>query len=99
MCYPSCFSFTVLFWVSGFDIIYALQDEEFDKANQLHSIPAAVGKKNALRISEVLHAVSAACVIYAEFTVDLVCGIRIGVVCFFRNACLPAFYSKTYRSS
>jgi len=62
---PILFSFTVLFWVSGFDIIYALQDEEFDKANQLHSIPAAVGKKNALRISEVLHAVSAACVIYA----------------------------------
>ena len=45
---PILFSFTVLFWVSGFDIIYALQDEEFDKANQLHSIPAAVGKKTTL---------------------------------------------------
>ena len=48
---PILFSFTVLFWVSGFDIIYALQDEEFDKANKLHSIPAAVGKVKALRIS------------------------------------------------
>jgi 4-hydroxybenzoate polyprenyltransferase len=62
---PVLFSFTVLFWVSGFDIIYALQDEEFDRSNKLHSIPAAVGKKNALRISELLHLLSAACVVIA----------------------------------
>ena len=79
---PILFSFTVLFWVSGFDIIYALQDEEFDKANQLHSIPAAVGKKNALRISEVLHAVSAACVIYAGIYGGFGLWYWIGVVVF-----------------
>ena len=62
---PVLFSFAVLFWVSGFDIIYALQDEEFDKSNQLHSIPAAIGKTKALRISELLHLLSAACVVYA----------------------------------
>lgn len=62
---PVLFSFTVLFWVSGFDIIYALQDEEFDKANQLHSIPAAIGKTKALRISELLHSLSSACVVLA----------------------------------
>jgi 4-hydroxybenzoate polyprenyltransferase len=62
---PVLFSFTVFFWVSGFDIIYALQDEEFDKANQLHSIPAALGKQKALHVSEVLHCLSAACIIYA----------------------------------
>lgn len=62
---PVVFSFTVLFWVSGFDIIYALQDEEFDKSHQLHSIPAAVGKKNALLISRVLHLFSSACVALA----------------------------------
>jgi 4-hydroxybenzoate polyprenyltransferase len=62
---PILFSFAVLFWVSGFDIIYALQDEEFDKSNQLHSIPAAVGKTKALRISELLHLLSASCVVYA----------------------------------
>lgn len=62
---PLLFSFTVLFWVSGFDIIYALQDEEFDKANKLHSIPAALGKVRALRISELLHVLSAACVAFA----------------------------------
>ena len=62
---PILFSFTVLFWVSGFDIIYALQDEAFDKEQNLHSIPAALGKKNALRVSELLHLLSAACVVYA----------------------------------
>jgi len=62
---PVLFSFTVLFWVSGFDIIYALQDEAFDKEHQLHSIPAALGKANALRVSELLHVLSATCVVYA----------------------------------
>ncbi|HEY0677890.1 MAG TPA: UbiA-like polyprenyltransferase [Chitinophagaceae bacterium] len=52
---PVLFSIAVLLWVSGFDIIYSLQDEEFDKANNLHSIPAAVGKEKALKISEALH--------------------------------------------
>jgi 4-hydroxybenzoate polyprenyltransferase len=62
---PILFSFTVIFWVSGFDIIYALQDEEFDKSKQLHSIPAWLGKKKGLRVSELLHVLSAACVIIA----------------------------------
>lgn len=62
---PILFSFTVLFWVSGFDIIYALQDEDFDKTNQLHSIPAALGKSKALRVSELLHLLSAICVVIA----------------------------------
>ena len=62
---PILFSFAVLFWVSGFDIIYALQDEQFDKENQLYSMPAALGKKKALRVSEFLHLFSAACVLLA----------------------------------
>lgn len=62
---PILFSFAVIFWVSGFDIIYALQDEEFDKSHQLHSIPAWLGKAKALRVSEVLHLLSAGCVIAA----------------------------------
>jgi 4-hydroxybenzoate polyprenyltransferase len=62
---PVLFSFAVIFWVSGFDIIYALQDVEFDRSQQLHSIPAALGKKNALHVSELLHFLSAACVIAA----------------------------------
>ncbi|MEI5986198.1 MULTISPECIES: UbiA-like polyprenyltransferase [Sphingobacterium] len=55
---PIFYGLAVLTWVSGFDIIYALQDEEFDKANGLNSIPANFGAKNALRISEVLHILS-----------------------------------------
>lgn len=60
---PVFYSLAVLFWVSGFDIIYALQDEEFDKGEKLHSIPSALGRKKALRLSEFLHVLSAVCVI------------------------------------
>ena len=52
---PVLFSLVVLFWVSGFDIIYSLQDEEFDKEQKLHSIPVLLGKKNALILSKLLH--------------------------------------------
>lgn len=62
---PILFSLAVLFWVSGFDIIYALQDEEFDKENRLYSIPAWLGKTKALRVSELLHLLSAAAIVYA----------------------------------
>ncbi|ATP59023.1 4-hydroxybenzoate octaprenyltransferase [Pedobacter ginsengisoli] len=66
---PVLYSFAVLFWVSGFDIIYALQDEDFDRNEKLHSIPAAMGIKNALNLSIVLHIFSALCVILpAMFT-------------------------------
>ena len=68
---PLLFSFAVIFWVSGFDIIYALQDEEFDKSQELYSMPSWLGKAKALRVSEILHLLSAACVvwsgIYGEF--------------------------------
>ena len=45
----------VLLWVAGFDILYALQDLEFDRRRGLHSIPAAVGVKASLVLSAVLH--------------------------------------------
>jgi 4-hydroxybenzoate polyprenyltransferase len=62
---PIFFSLAVICWVSGFDIIYALQDEEFDKSQQLYSIPASVGKRNALRVSRFLHVLSSLFVIAA----------------------------------
>jgi 4-hydroxybenzoate polyprenyltransferase len=46
----------VLLWVAGFDVIYALQDIDFDRTAKLHSIPAAVGWKSAIWISRLLHA-------------------------------------------
>ena len=62
---PIIFSLAVIFWVSGFDIIYALQDEEFDRSQQLYSIPAWLGKAKGLRVSELLHLLSTAAVIGA----------------------------------
>lgn len=44
-----------VFWVAGFDIVYALLDEEFDRNEGLRSLPAALGKSDALRVSEVFH--------------------------------------------
>jgi 4-hydroxybenzoate polyprenyltransferase len=60
---PVMLSFAVLFWVSGFDIIYALQDIDFDLSENLYSIPAVLGKQKALRVSELLHFLSAGLVI------------------------------------
>lgn len=55
---PVWYGLAVITWVSGFDIIYALQDEEFDRLHGLNSIPANLGGKTALRISEGLHILS-----------------------------------------
>jgi len=52
---PMLFSAAVLFWVSGFDIIYSLQDQQFDKQKKLHSIPVFIGKRNALMLSKLFH--------------------------------------------
>lgn len=47
-------------WVAGFDILYALQDVEFDRAHRLHSLPARLGEATALRVARALHAVTVA---------------------------------------
>ena len=64
---PVIYSFIVLTWVSGFDIIYALQDDEFDKSNQLHSIPSAAGRKKAIIISILVHIITFILVLAAGF--------------------------------
>jgi len=56
---PVIISLSVLFWVSGFDIIYALQDDEFDRENHLRSMPVMLGRQNALNLSLVLHIITA----------------------------------------
>ncbi len=53
---PLLLGLAVLCWVTGFDIIYALQDEAFDRSEGLHSIPAALGKKASRLVSRLLHA-------------------------------------------
>jgi len=55
---PVLLSVLVLCWVSGFDIIYSLQDEDFDRSLSLNSIPTWLGKSGALHFSEGLHAVA-----------------------------------------
>ena len=61
---PLLFSCIVLFWVSGFDIIYALQDENFDKKLNLHSIPVLLGQEDALRFSRLMHFIAAVIILF-----------------------------------
>ncbi|WCT13933.1 UbiA-like polyprenyltransferase [Mucilaginibacter jinjuensis] len=80
---PILFSLSVLCWVSGFDIIYALQDEDFDRSEKLHSIPAYLGKVKALNLSSFLHVLSATFIIMPVFFthVGLPYYLGIGVFC------------------
>ena len=63
---PILFSAMVFFWVGGFDIIYALQDEDFDRGQGLKSIPVYLGTKNALLLSRFLHLAVAVLVVIAS---------------------------------
>ena len=54
-CWSVFLAFGVMFWVAGFDILYSLQDMEFDKNEGLHSIPAKIGENGALFISKMFH--------------------------------------------
>lgn len=53
---PVLLGLAVLFWVAGFDVIYSLQDEAFDRAAGLRSIPARLGARGALRVALLFHA-------------------------------------------
>ncbi len=79
---PVLMGFVVLFWVSGFDIIYALQDEEFDRENNLKSIPVLLGKKNALHFSELLHFLSFLLLVFIAYISDYSYFYYIGTIIF-----------------
>jgi 4-hydroxybenzoate polyprenyltransferase len=79
---PIFFSLAVLCWVSGFDIIYALQDEDFDRSENLHSIPAYLGKVNALRLSTFLHVLSAIFIVLPVFYTTVGLLYYVGIVFF-----------------
>lgn len=68
---PVFYACAVLFWVAGFDIIYALQDEAFDREHQLNSIPVWLGKRAALRVSRVFHVLSAIFVVLPMWIIPL----------------------------
>ncbi len=67
---PILYALIVLFWVSGFDIIYSLQDELFDKTESLKSIPAAIGRKNALWVASAFHVVAALTVLWVGLKIE-----------------------------
>jgi 4-hydroxybenzoate polyprenyltransferase len=79
---PILFSIAVICWVSGFDIIYALQDVEFDQSQKLYSIPSWLGRERALNVSEALHAFSAIAVIAAGIAGDFGWLYWVGVLVF-----------------
>jgi 4-hydroxybenzoate polyprenyltransferase len=62
---PLIFSMVVFLWVSGFDIIYALQDDEFDRSLGLKSIPVFLGRKNSLKLSSFMHLITALAIVVA----------------------------------
>ena len=77
---PILYGFAVLTWVSGFDIIYAMQDEQFDRENSLNSIPANYGGIKALKISEVLHVLSFILIVLPVLYIEVGLLYYIGVI-------------------
>ena len=74
--------FTVTFWIGGFDVIYACQDTEFDRKENLHSIPAKWGNAVALRVAQVCHAITVGLLSAIGLTMNLglVYFIGVGIV-------------------
>jgi 4-hydroxybenzoate polyprenyltransferase len=68
---PLLLSLVVLLWTSGFDVLYACQDYEFDRAEGLHSIPARFGIERALWISRGLHAAAFLALVWLLLITDL----------------------------
>lgn len=64
---PILYGLMVMLWVGGFDIIYALQDEAFDREHGLHSIPVRFGHQGAKRFAILAHTICAALLIYISW--------------------------------
>lgn len=67
-------------WVAGFDVMYSLQDEDFDKRHQLSSIPAALGVRGALVVSALLHVVTVGCLFGVGAVLERGAAYMVGVV-------------------
>jgi 4-hydroxybenzoate polyprenyltransferase len=61
----------VFFWVTGFDILYAIMDLEFDKAHQIQSIPARFGLEKSLKLAMIFHGITIACFFWVGFAFKL----------------------------
>jgi 4-hydroxybenzoate polyprenyltransferase len=64
---PIILSLAVLFWVAGFDILYALQDYEFDKKEGLHSMPVKFGIKKSILLARIFHLIMVSLLTYIFF--------------------------------
>jgi 4-hydroxybenzoate polyprenyltransferase len=77
---PVILGLAVLFWVTGFDILYATQDVDFDKKAKLHSIPAAIGVPNALRVAFFSHMIMLLCLLTLYFIAGLGLIYLVGII-------------------
>lgn len=82
---PAFLTGGVLCWVAGFDMIYALQDIDFDRKRGLHSVPAKWGEVNTLRITRILHGLAVLCWALAGFLngAGLIYGLGLALVVYF----------------
>ena len=79
---PLYFSFAVLFWVAGFDMIYSLQDAKFDREMSLYSIPSKIGNRATLNLSIIFHLITAFYIVYAAYIAEANLYFWIGVSLF-----------------
>ncbi|GDX78931.1 4-hydroxybenzoate octaprenyltransferase [Deltaproteobacteria bacterium] len=77
---PLILAFAVATWVAGFDILYSLQDEEFDRGAGLRSIPAALGQGMAMNVSSLLHILTVLALAAVPFVEPLRWPYWVGVV-------------------
>jgi 4-hydroxybenzoate polyprenyltransferase len=77
-------SIAVMAWSAGFDILYALQDIEFDRANNLRSIPMALGERRAFMVARLLHVIAISALIAVGVAVSggvlYSCGVAIAAL-------------------
>ena len=73
-------SAAVMLWVAGFDIIYSVQDADFDRAHGLHSLPARLGVRRALGLARLFHAAAVLLFLSVWFVSDAVGWIYLGGV-------------------
>jgi len=66
---PVLYGVAVLLWVAGFDIIYALQDQDFDKSLELKSVPVVLGTRKSLLLSTILHIICASIILYTGYLI------------------------------
>ena len=81
----------VLFWVAGFDIFYALQDLDFDRAKGLHSIPARLGVERSLKLVRIFHILMVVLLLLIPF------GVRLGWIYLMGVAVVAAFLIYEHR--